>query len=133
MADLSTYLRNLLRDHVFRTATFAKPTALHISLHTGDPGRTGANEVTGGSYARVARAPLDANWTAPADGAVENAAAITFPSPTANWGSITHAGVWDAATAGNFLGRADVVPDKTVNASDPAPSFAIGALDFIFD
>ena len=133
MADLSTYLRNLLRDHVFRTATFAKPTALHISLHTGDPGRTGANEVSGGSYARVSRAPLDANWTAPADGAVENAAAITFPAPTANWGVVTHAGVWDAAVAGNFLGRADVIPDKTINNGDPAPSFAIGALDFIFD
>lgn len=133
MADFSTYLRNQLRDHVFRTASFTKPGDIFVSLHTGDPGRTGANEVTGGSYARIQRDPLDANWSATADGHAENLASITFPAPTANWGVVTHAGIWDALSGGNFLARADVTPDKTVNNGDPAPSFAAGALDFTFD
>lgn len=134
MGDLSTFLRNGLRDLIFRTGAGAtKPGDLWVSLHTGDPGRTGANEVTGGSYARVQRDPLDANWSATADGHAENLAPITFPAPTANWGVVTHAGVWDTSSGGNFLGRADVTPDKTVNNGDPAPSFATGALDFTFD
>ncbi len=42
---------------------FADPTPVKVSLHTADPGNSGANEVTGGSYARV---QVDTDkWTAP--------------------------------------------------------------------
>lgn len=136
MGDMSTFLRNELRKHIFRTGSMTKPAALYISIHAGDPGRTGANEVAGGSYARVQRDPADANWSASSDGLTDNVAAITFPAPTGWTGaplSITHAGAWDAASGGNFIGRAILSTPKTVNNGDPAPSFAIGALDFLFD
>lgn len=134
MADLSVYAADALRDLIFRTAAgLAKPANLYVSLHAGNPGATGANEVTGGSYARVQRNPGDANWTDDAAaGTTKNVADITFPSPSAGWGSITHAGLWDASAAGNFLGRAPLVTPKTVNGGDAAFKFLAGDLTFDF-
>lgn len=135
MSKMSDYLEGQLRAHIFRTASFTKPTALYISLHTADPtdAASGA-EVSGGSYARVQRDPLDANWTAPdaTGGLTDNVAAITFPAPTANWGVVTHFAIWDAATLGNMLVHGQLTTPKTINSGDAAPSFAAGALDVTF-
>jgi hypothetical protein len=135
MSQLSDYAEGQIRAHIFRTATFTKPGGLWISLHTADPTDAGTGaEVTGGSYARVARAPLDANWTAASatNGLTDNAAAITFPAPTANWGVVTHFGIWDAATTGNLLIYGALTTPKTINSGDAAPSFAISALQITF-
>lgn len=133
MSDLSTYLKNGLRNHVFRTDSYTKPSALYISLHVSNPGLTGTGEVSGGSYARVQRNPLDANWSIDGDGGVQNAADVEFPSPTANWGTASYAGVWDASTGGNFLGKALLQNAKIINSGDPAPKFAVGDLKFKFE
>ena len=134
MADLSTYAADALRDLLFRTAAgLSKPAVLYVSLHAGDPGLTGANEVAVGSYGRVQRNPGDANWTdEAAPGTTKNVADITFPAPTANWGSITHAGIWDAATVGNFIARAPLAVAKTVNNGDAAFKLLAGNCTFIF-
>jgi len=64
--------------------------ATHASLHTADPGTTGASP-TG---TRVA-----VTWTTgSSDGQVSGTAAITVGSGV----TVTHAGLWDASTAGNF-------------------------------
>lgn len=136
MSKMSDYLEVELRKHIFRTGSFTKPSELHISLHTADPtdDASGA-EVSGGAYARVQLDPADANWTAASatDGVTDNASAITFPAPSgANWGVITHFGIWDAASGGNLLIHGQLTTPKTVNDGDAAPSFAIGALDVTF-
>lgn len=108
---------------------------LYVSLHTADPTDAGTGaEVTGGSYARVAVQPADGNWTGASatDGNTDNAAAITFPAPTANWGVVTHFGIWDRLTGGNLITFGAITPNKTINNGDPAPAFAIGALDVTF-
>lgn len=135
MANMSDYLEVELRKHIFRTGSFTKPTALYVGLFTVTPADAGGGtEVTGGSYARVQRDPLDANWTAASstDGLTDNAAAITFPTPSANWGTIVAFGIFDASTVGNLLIWGPITPNKTVNNGDPAPAFAIGALDITF-
>ena len=135
MAAMSDYLEGQIRAHIFRTATFTKPTTLYVALFTAAPSDSGGGtEVTGGSYARVQRDPLDANWTAASatNGLTDNAAAITFPAPTANWGSVTHWGIFDASTAGNLYFHGALTTPKTVNNGDPAPAFAIGALAITF-
>lgn len=70
--------------------------AVYASLHTGNPGSTGASEVTGGSpaYARKAL-----TWTPGTTGTVT--ATVTFDVPTST--TISFAGVWTAVTAGTFL------------------------------
>lgn len=135
MANMSDYLEVQLRKHLFRTGSFTKPTVLGVGLFTVTPSDAGGGtEVTGGSYARVDLPPLDANWTAPdsTGGLTDNAVAITFPTPSANWGTVVAFGIFDATTAGNLLVWGPITPNKTINNGDPAPSFAIGALDVTF-
>lgn len=67
----------------------------HISLHTGDPGTTGADEVTGGSYARVA-----VTLGAASSGTKSNTNALAFNVPAGT--TITHVGAWDASSSGTF-------------------------------
>lgn len=67
-----------------------------ISAHTGDPSTTGANEVTGGGYARQ-----QTTWGAAAGGdRAGSQVAISIPAAT----TVTHWGIWSAAAAGTFVG-----------------------------
>jgi hypothetical protein len=121
------------------------PTALFISLFTANPtDSTAGTEVTGGSYARVSVTSSLANWagtqsatsttaSSGTGGTTSNNAAITFPAPTANWGTITGVGIHDATTAGNLLFFGALTTSKTVNNGDAAPSFAISALTVQID
>lgn len=129
----SDFLEDLIRTHLMRTGTWAKSTARYFSLHTADPGDTGTSEVTGGSYARQQRDAADANWSAgtATDGTTLNVAAITFPAPSANWGVVTHVGMWDAVSGGNFMGAGALAIPKTINNGDAAPSFGINALGVV--
>lgn len=132
MSAMSDYLEGQIRAHIFRTASFTKPTVLGIALFTAAPSDSGGGtEVTGGSYARVDRPPLDANWNAASstDGLTDNAADIVFPAPTANWGLVTHFAIFDAISGGNLLFWGALTASKTINNGDPAPKFVAGALD----
>lgn len=134
MASMSDYLEVELRKHVFRTGSFTKPTALYIALFTAAPSDSGGGtEVSGGSYARVNVAPLDANWSAPdsTGGLTDNVAAITFTTATGSWGTVTHLGIFDASSGGNLLFHGALTASKTVGSGDTF-SIAIGALDVTF-
>lgn len=65
------------------------------SLHTADPGTTGASESTGGGYARQAT-----TWNAAASRAKTNSSALTFSTTGAT--PQTHFGTSSASTAGTF-------------------------------
>lgn len=138
-AQASDYLENKIIDHLFRTATFAKPAAIYLALLTAAPSDLGGGtEVAGNSYARVNLPPLDTNWKATqggtsgassgTGGVTSNAVAVVFPTPSGNWGTITHYGIFDAATGGNLLIWDALTTPRTVNTGDPGPSFAIDAL-----
>lgn len=107
---------------------------LFWALYTAAPGETGGGtEVTGGSYGRAALHPADANWAAAgSNGLSDNAAAITFPTPTANWGVISHFGAHYRSTGDTLMVYGALAQSKTVNNGDPAPSFPVGALDLTF-
>lgn len=145
MAALSNYLENKLVDQIFRAQAYAFPTTLYVALYTALPTPvTGSGtEVTGGSYARVALADALTAWAGTqaaasvvastgTSGATSNNAAITFPAPTAAWGSIVGFAIYDAATVGNELFWGALGVSKTVNSGDAAPSFAAGSLAITF-
>jgi hypothetical protein len=97
-------------DHVTgKTAIFAVTTPVFVCLFTavGTDAGTGFTEVTGGSYARVARAATDWNAaTGTAPSSASTATATTFPASTGAWSSganIIAFGIYDASTAGNLL------------------------------
>ena len=138
-AQASDYLENQLIDHIFRGATFAKPAALYLALFTAAPSDAGGGtEVTGGGYTRVNLAPSNTNWNATqggtsgnsagSGGQTSNAVAITFPAPSANWGTVTHFAIMDAVTGGNYLIWDVLAASRTILSGDPAPSFLAGAL-----
>ncbi len=155
MAALSDFAENKLIDWLLRAqaigitgATAAAgtgPATVYVALLTAAPSDTGGGtEVSGGSYARVAVTSSLANWagtqsagsttaSSGTGGTTSNNGAVTFPSPTANWGAITHFAVYDAATTGNELFWGALTTPKTVNNGDAAPSFAAGALTFQMD
>lgn len=133
MSDMTDYLEVEIRKHIFRTGSFTKPTVLAEALFTAAPGESGGGtEVTGGSYARAQLDPLDANWTGASstDGLTDNAGDLSFPSPTANWGLVTHKALFDATTSGNMLFHGALTASKTINSGDPAPKYAAGDSDY---
>lgn len=144
MAAMTNYLENKLVDHVFRATAYTAPATLYVALFTAAPSDTGGGtEVSGGSYARAAVTSGASAWngthgnttgaSSGTNGTISNASAIAFPAPTANWGSITHFAIFDAATSGNMLVWGALATAKTVNNGDPAPTFAAGALTFQID
>ena len=117
MAEFSTYLENaiinLMRNVAFTqipayVALFKSPVT-DAELEAG----TLTNEVSGGAYARQL-----AGLSAPSDGTSSNAADITFPTATANWGTVTHVALMDAATLGNVLMFSILDASKVVNSGD---------------
>lgn len=74
----------------------------YISLHTADPGTTGASEATGGSPAYARKATT---WTAGGSDGVVAGSEVTIDLPA---GTYTHFGVWTAATAGTFVGGGSI-------------------------
>lgn len=121
-------------------ATMPAPHALYVGLLTAAPSDSGGGtEVSGGSYARVSVSSTLANWagtqsagsttaSSGTGGLTSNNGAITFPSPTANWGVVTHLGIYDMPTTGNLLYWVALTVQKTINNGDAAPAFAIAAL-----
>jgi hypothetical protein len=144
MSAMTDYLENKLIDHLFRATSYTAPATLYVGLLTATPSDTGGGtEVSGGSYARVAVTSGTTAWngthgnttgaSSGTDGTTENAATITFPTPTANWGVATHFGIYDASSGGNLLIWSALTTSKTINNGDAAPSFAAGALSFQID
>lgn len=144
-AALSNFLQNKLIDWFLRAQTYTPPATVYIALATTNATAASTTacgtEVSGGSYARVAVTSSLANWagtqsagsttaSSGTSGQTSNNAAITFPAPTANWGTVTGFCIMDAATVGNMLIFAPLTTSKTVNNGDAAPSFAIGALTY---
>lgn len=139
MAAASNYLENQIIDHIFRGASFTKPSALYVALYTAAPNDAGGGtQVSGGSYARAQLDPSNSNWAATQGGVsgassgtggeTSNAEVITFPEPTGDWGQVTHVGIFDASTDGNLLFHGALSTPKTINNGDPAPTFPVGTL-----
>ena len=93
----------------------------YVSLHTADPGTTGASEVAGGTYARVAVA-----WNAPSGGAVTNSGALSINLPAST--TAAYYGIWSASTAGTYYIGGALTPSVTTGASAGVVTIAIGAL-----
>jgi hypothetical protein len=109
--SISDYYEDKILDHMLRGTAFTPPSTVYVSLHTADPGETGANELTGGGYSRKA-----VTFNAPSGGSMTNSADIDFPNMPA--ATITHVALWDAASAGNCLWTGALTTAKTTNAGD---------------
>lgn len=123
----SDYMEAKILDSVFNGQAWTTINNVWVALFTAAPtDSSSGTEVTGGSYARVSTAPAD--WTAASGGSLNNGNAVTFPAPSANWGTVVAFAICDASTAGNQLYWGDLTSSRVINSGDGAPSFASGAL-----
>lgn len=83
------------------------PDTVTMSLHTADPGKTGASELTGGGYSRQT-----VTWNSASARARTSSAIVKFSNLT---GTITHFGIWTGAT---FISGGQLEDSHTLTSSD---------------
>jgi hypothetical protein len=94
---LSTAARNSQLDALDETQATTLE-ADFMSLHTADPGTTGANEVAGGAPAYARKA---VTWAAAGSGTKAMSAALTFDVPAGT--TVAYIGLWTAVSAGTWI------------------------------
>lgn len=142
---LTDYAENKIVDHVFRGTAYSEttPSAYYVALFTSACTDSAAGtEVTGGSYARVAINRSTSGWngthgtttgaSSGTNGTISNAGAITFPAATADWGTVTYFGIYDASAAGNLVICSSLTASRTIT-NGATPSFGAGALTIQLD
>jgi hypothetical protein len=128
MSSFTDYTENLVLTFLFTDGTATRPTAWYVGLFTSAPtDEGGGTEVSGSAYARKATGTITVSGTATT---ATNSAAIEFaPASGGDWGTITHAAVFDAETGGNMLAYAELTTARTINDGDvfrvPASSLTI--------
>lgn len=126
------WAENAAIDWLFGGAAPTRPSARYVSLHTANPGETGASEQNGANDLGYARKAI--TFAAASGGSTVNNG--TPPSWTStdsgNWAASTHFGVWDAVTGGNFLGGGALTTARTIGPGDSA-TFANGSLTITLD
>ena len=112
--SFTNYLETEILDHVFAGAAYTAPSTKYLALFTAvADGEAGSvTEVTGGGYARQTVAFTTSGNT------TSNNAAVEFPTATANYGTVTHVGVYDASSSGNLMAYAALSSNKTIETGD---------------
>ena len=114
MSAMSDYLENEILDHILGTGAYTMPSTVYVGLSTASfNDDNSGTELTGSNYAREA-----ATFTAAASGTTSNSAAIEFNAATGSWGSISHFGIFDAASSGNLLIHGAFTVAKTIASGD---------------
>mgnify|MGYP001243567082 FL=1 len=114
MSALSDYAENKLLDHLLGTAAFTAPSTVYIGLSTGSfADDNSGTELTGNNYARKAIA-----FDSAASGATDNTSAVEFAAATGSWGTVSHFGIFDAASSGNLLIHGAFSTGKAISSGD---------------
>lgn len=106
---------NAMLDSVFKVSSIAW-TNVWVSLHTADPGATGANESTVTGYARIDATGL---FSAAVAGVITNNAIIgEFSGTSGSPQTVTHFGVWTAVSGGTFIVGGTLTPSRPLGPSN---------------
>ena len=111
--SFTNFLETEILDHVFAGAAYTAPGTKYLALYTAAPGETGGGtELSGDAYARQSVAFTTSGAT------TSNNAAVEFPTATGSWGTVTHVGVYDAASSGNLMCYATLSASKLIETGD---------------
>lgn len=126
MAALSDYAEKLLLDFLMTSGTATRPTAWYVALYTAAPSDSGGGtEVSTGGYARQSVA---FNAASSPGGTTSNSGEVSFTATGADYGTVTHMGIFDASSGGNLLWHGALTASKTVADGDTL-TFAVGNID----
>lgn len=118
MAGFSTSMAQAVLNHFFRRISQPVPAGTYLALFVADPtdNNVTSNEVTGTWYARQDVS----SWAAPISGGAttSNSNQISFDPVTTNPVTVTHWGLYDAATSGNLMASNALSSSKTLNIDD---------------
>lgn len=129
---LSNYFANGFLDRMFRNQAFTiSANYAGLTTATVSDSNTGSTitEVSGGSYARVqinTAGGASPAWSSVSGNSVANNQAVSFPTPSGNWGTVTSGVLCDAATAGNLLAYWNDFVDQAITSPDTS-AVSIGA------
>lgn len=131
MGSLTDFGENLILDAFLgddHSSVFPDPVYIGLSTTTIADDGTGKTEPSVGGYERVSVANTTAEWPVAASGFKHNANTITFPVPTADWGTVVAYFIADALTAGHILFAGNIETSREVLNGDGAPIFSPGGL-----
>ena len=114
MSFSNTYETHVL-NYVFTTTSVTRPTAWYLALFTSNPAEDASGTevtTTGTAYARQS-----ATFTVSGNTA-SNSGAIEFPTATASYGTVTHVGVYTAASGGDLIAYAALSTSKAIDTGD---------------
>ena len=121
---MSDYLENEILDHILGTGAYTMPTTVYVGLSTGSFGDDNSGtELTGNGYARKS-----ISFGAASSGTASNDAAVEFAAATGSWGTVSHFGLFDAASSGNLLIHGALTASKVIATGDIL-KIAIGDMD----
>jgi hypothetical protein len=111
--SFTNHLETEILDHVFGGAAYTAPSNVYLGLYTATPNDAGGGtELSGSGYARQAMAMSVSGNTA------TNSAAEEFATATGSWGTITHVGLFDAASSGNLMAYGALSASKAIATGD---------------
>lgn len=120
MANISDYAEDKLLDHVLGVSAYTMPGTVWGALYKDDPTDADAGaEGSAGGYLRP-----EITFGAASGGAADNDDPLCWGTASADWGTLTHVGIRDAAHAGNLLWHGALESQKIVANGD---SFTIPA------
>jgi len=131
----TNYLDTAIQKLLFSNTTYTIPATWYIALSTTTPVQGASpnfTEPSGNAYARVAVTNNTTNFvpvaSPPATGyTMQNNTAVTFPTATGSWGTVTYFGLYDASTSGNLCGIGALTASQAITTGI-TPSFAVGQL-----
>lgn len=113
--SLSNTFETTVLTWLLTSSAATRPTAWYVALFTSNPAEDASGtevSTTGTAYARQSVTFSVSGNTA------SNSAAIEFPTATASYGTVTHVGVFDAASAGNLIAYAALTTSKAIDTGD---------------
>lgn len=131
----SDYLEAKILNAVLKNTAFGTISAAHVALYTATPNDAGGGtevSTSGTAYDRVTTSSAD--WTVGTTGHAENANDLTFPTATADWGTVVAFGILDSGTpgAGNLLFWGPLSVSQTITNGGVA-KFVAGQLTIDLD
>lgn len=115
MAYLTDSVRLDAVEHAFKVITWTAPAAAYVALSTTEPTSAGANvtEPVGNGYTRK----LHSSWVVSGSNVINNGA-ITFPTATGAWGTLTHYAIYSASVGGTCFAYGALTTSKSPTAMD---------------
>jgi len=118
---LSVANANAILDALLRGQTFTGPASLFLSIHTADPGSSGASEYTGYTGTRPS-----VTFSAASGASITSSNQQDFLAMGAT--TITHYGLWSATSGGTYHFGRPLTSVRATDATGQTLRFAAGGV-----